>query len=411
MGTTHGSGWEITDGKEAIMRNRYITGIFLLMLAMSASPVSAASQEPVVVGVPLPLTGKFQEFGVMMKNSFEMAEESINKNGGINGKPLQLVFADDEGKEDSAAKVVSRLVDARAVLLVGGYASNPTYQIAKTAEKKNMPFLVCTASADRITQKGWRNTFRLSPPISEYTKGLEDFWVKNFQPKSMAIIYENSMFGTDGALRMMEFCQSRAIEIRTQINYDKTRTDPAYFRSMIAPLTEDPPDVIYMVSYLEDAVTLVKEIRALKIRSLVCGGAGGYTLEEFVRRAGDAANHVLTAALWSEHVQYPGAKEYFARYSERYGRYPDYHGAEAYSALLVAADALSRAKSFSSQDIRAALNDTYMKTPFGPVKFYSYDGFERQNSVNTLVLEIIDGRFQTIWPPEMASARFVLPEK
>jgi branched-chain amino acid transport system substrate-binding protein len=373
--------------------------------------VGAASEEPVIIGVPLPLTGNLQEFGMMMKNSFEMAQESVNEAGGINGRPVNIIFADDEGKVSAVQPAFDKLIAAKPVMLVGGYASDPTYEMAKLAQKKDVPFLICTASADKITQKRWKNVYRLNPPISEYTKGLEDFLVNNFKPKSVAIIYENSMFGTNGALRMTEFCQDQAIEIRAQIDYDKTRINPGYFRSLVAPLTEEPPDVIYMISYLEDAVMLVQQIRDIKLNSLLIGGAGGFTLEEFIQRAGKSANHLLTVSLWSEHVLYSGAKEYYTEYVKRYVKSPDYHGAEAYSALLVAADALKRTKSFSPKNIREALNRTYVITPFAPVKFYSYEDFERQNSVNTLVLQIINGKFETVWPPELASAPFVLPVK
>jgi branched-chain amino acid transport system substrate-binding protein len=108
-------------------------------------------------------------------------------------------------------------------------------------------------------------------------------------------------------------------------------------------------------------------------------------------------------------VLYTGAKEYHTQYVKRYGEPPDYHGAEAYSALLVASDALKRATSLTPKSIRDALNRTYLITPFGPVKFYSYEDFERQNSINTLVLQIIDGNFETIWPPAFASGMFKSP--
>ena len=393
------------------MKNKFKQLIFCVfaIVALVSLSVGEASQKPVLIGVPLPLTGNLKEFGMMMKNSFEMAKESINKAGGINGRPVEIVFADNKGKVASAKSAFDQLVAAKPVMLVGGYASDPTYKMAKLAEKKDLPFLICTASADKITQRGGKNIYRLNPPISEYTKGLEDFWIKNIKPKSIAIINESSMFGTSGAIRMIEFCRDQAIEIRAQINYDKTRISPAYFRSLIAPLTEEPPDVIYMISYLEDAVMLVKQIRDLKLKSLLCGGAGGFTLEEFVNRAGNSANNLLTVSLWSEHVRYPGAGEYFALYKERYFRSPDYHGAEAYSALLVAAEALKRLKSFSPQNIRGSLNMVYMMTPFGPVKFYSYEDFERQNSINTLVLQILNGKFETIWPPDVASKMFKIP--
>jgi len=391
-------------------KNKTFKIILLFMIVSIALPIysTVASEQSVIIGIPLPLSGNLQEFGTMMKNSFEMAKTSINEAGGINGSSIEIVFADDGGKVASVKPAFNQLIAAEPVMLVGGYASSPTYQMAKLAENKNLPFLICTASADKITQKGWKNIYRLNPPISEYTKGLKEFFAASINLASISIIYENSMFGTNGAMSMVEYCQDQAIEIKSLIGYDKTKITPAYFRSLLAPLTQETPDVIYMISYLEDAVMLVDQIRNLKLKSLLCGGAGGFTLEEFVKRAGASANDLLTVSLWSKNVPYTGAKEYFAQYVKRYKKSPDYHGAEAYSALLVAADALKRTTSFTPENIRYALNKTYIVTPFAPVKFYSYNDFERQNSINTLVLQIINGKFETIWPPNFASARFKL---
>ncbi len=389
-----------------------IKRLFYLLLIMHMLPVISHASEPIVIGVPLPLSGKQMEDGRMMKYSFELAGKAINKQGGINGRPLQLVYADDQGKTSIGKKIIRELVNQqKAVMLVGGHTSAPTYAMAKVANKLDMPFLICTASADRITQKRWKNIYRLNPPVSEYTKGLEDFWMKNLKPKSMSVIYEDSMFGTNGAIYMMGFCQENGIAMRSTVGYNKERTDPAYFRSILAFQKDDPPDLLYMVSRLDDGTALVKAIRELKIDALLCGGAGGFTSREFIKRAGKAANYLLTATLWSHQVPYPGAKEYYDRFLQAYSYPPDYHGVEAYSALLVAADALKRAESLSSENIRAALGKTYMMTPFGPVKFYSYEGFERQNTVRTLVLQIINDKFEVIWPPEMASAQFVSPDK
>ena len=73
------------------------------------------------------------------------------------------------------------------------------------------------------------------------------------------------------------------------------------------------------------------------------------------------------------------------------------------------ADALERAASHTPRDVRAALSRTFMMTPFGPVKFYTYEGFERQNSVRTQVLQIINRQIEVIWPLDLATAKFVPP--
>ncbi|MCP4360658.1 MAG: DASS family sodium-coupled anion symporter [Chloroflexi bacterium] len=364
-------------------------------------------QPPVVIGVPLPLSGNSSETALMMKNSFAMAAERINAEGGINGRPVLLVYGDNEENPDNARALVEDLaVNAKAVMLVGGFRSDPTYAMSSESNIRDLPFLISTAAADRITQAGWRNVYRLSPPVSEYTTSLEDLWQKEVRPKSVAIVHESTILGIDGATSMLEFLGNNGIESSTLIQYDPGSV-PSQLRATLSPLAESPPDIIYMIASLSDSIVLVQTIRELGIESDFSGGAFGFAHPDFVTAAGEAANGLTTASLWSSQLPYSGAQEYYDQYVETYSAIPDYHGAEAYSALLVAADALVRAESFSPADIRTALNNTVMDTPFGPVKFASYDEFERQNGVRTQVLQIQDGNFEVVWPLDILTAPYV----
>jgi len=368
---------------------------------------SIEASEPIIVGVP---HSEAYTYANMMKNSFEMALETINKQGGIKGRPLKLVYANDQGKQKPGEKAVVDLVEKNgAVMLVGAYQSSNTLFMARIADKLDRPLLVCTAADDRITQRKWKNVYRLNPPAKGYTSGLEDFFLNKIKPKSMAIVYENSPYGTSGAMRMMWFCRGNGIDLRAIEPYHKERLRPDYFKRIVARLKEDSPDVIYMVSYLKDAALLVKNIRDAKIDSLLCGGAGGFTSQKFITKAGANADLLLTATLWTPQLQYPGTTEFYDQYTKKYASPPDYHGAEAYSALMVAADVLKRADSYSPESIRAALDKTDMMTPFGPVKFTSYEKFERQNSLPTQVLQIINGKFECVWPQEHATTNFTAP--
>ena len=381
--------------------------LFLLIIGMFIIPQSSKASEPLIIGV---LHSESFPYAAMMKNSFEMALEVINKEGGIKGRPLKLVYANDQGKRKPGEKAVKDLIKkTRAIILVGGYHSSNAIYTARVANKLDIPFLICTAADDRITQRKWRNVYRLNAPASEYAKGLEDLLLKKINPKSIAIVYENSPYGTGGALRMMWFCRENDIDIHGIEPYHKERMKADYFKRIITRLKEEPPDVIYMVSYLNDAALLVKTIHESKINSLLCGGAGGFTHQKFINKSGGFSNNLLTATLWTHQLRYPGTEEYYNRYIKKYSVPPDYHGAEAYSALLVAADALKRAESFSPESIRAALDNTDMITPFGPVIFFSYGKFKRQNSLPTQVLQIINGKFECVWPEEHATAKFIPP--
>lgn len=382
----------------------------LWVIGIADDARAAESPDALVVGV---LHSEQYPFAQMMINSYDMALEVINRNGGIKGRQLKLVFADDRGERQAGERAVRQLAeDSGAVMLVGGYESRNTIHTARVADELDLPFMVITAADDRITQRQWKNVYRMNPPASEYAKGVEQMLLENVKPASMAIVYENSPYGTGAALRMMWFCREYDINLNKLIPYHKERAErsgPEYLQNLLKPMQGDAPDVIYMVSYLNDAVLLVKTLRDLQIDSLLIGGAGGFTHHKFIDMAGEPAEGVLTATLWTPHMPYPGAMDYYRLYRQKHSVPPDYHGAEAYSALFVVADVLERADTLESESIHAAFSRTDIKTAFGPVAFQSYGKFERQNSLPTMVLKVVNGAFEVAWPQDIGTTISTVP--
>ena len=386
-----------------------ITAVCVAAFSVLVFNFGAGAAEPIVVGI---VHREDFAYAKMMKNAFEMALEEINNAGGIKGQPLQLVFSDDQGEPKTGEQAVKSLVEEKkAVMMVGGYSSSNTLQMAYAADRLDKPFLVATAADDRITRHNLENIYRLNPPASEYTKGLEEFLLDQVKPTSMSIVYENSPYGTGGARQMMDFCRANEIEIKGVHPYFKKGATPEYLQKVLSPIQQDQPDAIFMVSYLDDAVMLVRKAREMKIQSLLCGGAGGFTHASFCRKTGNASENMVTATLWSPAAKFAMAKEFYDRYVKQYSIQPDYHAAEAYSALLVSADALNRSRSLASDDIRAALNDTKIETPFGSIEFKDYGPFKRQNASATQVFQIKNGNFETIWPPVLATSTYSVPSK
>lgn len=392
--------------------NRTIKSLILAVVAgLAALTVwsTAAAGEPIVVGI---LHRADFAYAEMMKSALEMAKEKINADDGINGRPLQLTYGDDRGEPEAGERAVTALVKEHgAIMLVGGYSSTNTLRMAYTADRLDTPFLVSTAADDCITQHNLTNIYRLNPPASEYTKGLEEFLLDRVSPKSMSIIYENSPYGTGSARRMMAFCRENEIEIKGVHPYFKKGATPDYIARILGPVQEEKPDVLFLVSYLEDATLLARKADEMQLKGLVCGGAGGFTHEKFILKAGEAAEHLVTATLWSPSSKFPQAREFRDHFLEQFSMEPDYHAAEAYSALIVAADALKRALSLSAEEIRTALDETSLTTPFGQVEFSQYGSFKRQNRSATQVFQIRNGRFETIWPPVLATSTFTEPAK
>ena len=191
---------------------------------------------------------------------------------------------------------------------------------------------------------------------------------------------------------------------------EKFETGSIDFRPILGTVRQAQPDVVYTVSYANEAQLLMKQIKELRIDAkLFAGGAAGFAIPEFVEGAREAAEYVISATLWTPQVKYPGAREFAEKYKAKYNAYPSYHGASAYAAIYVVKDALERTKTESPDAIRDALKATNMKTAFGPVQFVDKEGYQNQNFTDTLAIQVIKGQFETIWPKQHASAPYVYP--
>ncbi|HYV42438.1 MAG TPA: ABC transporter substrate-binding protein, partial [Thermoanaerobaculia bacterium] len=168
----------------------------ILFLCLGTPPLSAQGKT-FKVGIPLPLTGAEAKFGEIEKQAYEMAVEEINAKGGVNGVKLVLDIQDSGGKPETATAIVEKFITIdKYPIVVGEYTSQCSYAVAGIAEKYKVPYLVVTGAADKITQQGWKNVYRMNPPSSLYNMGVFSFFEEVAKPKSIAILYENTDFGT-----------------------------------------------------------------------------------------------------------------------------------------------------------------------------------------------------------------------
>jgi branched-chain amino acid transport system substrate-binding protein len=383
--------------------------VALILLTVSSRPLTGA--DDFKMGIPLPLTGPEAKFGEMEKQAYELAAAEINARGGANGHKLALEFLDSGGKPEAATAVVEKLITAgKQPIIVGEYTSQCSLAVAGLAERSRVPYLVVTGAADKITQQGAKYVFRMNPPSSLYATGILSFFEEVAHPKSIAILYENTDFGTSTAKAMKEACDARGIEVVLNLPITERfqQTASSDFKPVLTKVKAANPDVVYMVSYLADALLLMRQAKELDLApKAFIGGAAGFTMPEF--RKGAGSDLVMSGTLWTPEARYPGAKSFFDRFKAKYGKEPDYHGAEAYAAVFVLADVLKRTKSLSPDDLRDALAATELMTAFGPVKFVSWGQFTNQNRLNTLVQQVIKGEFETVWPKDAASATAIYP--
>ncbi|MFZ2447978.1 MAG: ABC transporter substrate-binding protein [Syntrophobacteraceae bacterium] len=390
------------------MRN-FFKCVLALSLGLSLLvPFAVFAQDTIKVGIILPTTGEKAKFGEIEKKSFEMALEEINAAGGANGKKIEFLYEDDTGRPDVARSAAEKLITKdKVVMLGGGYGSSETFAIAGVAQQNRMPFLVATGSDDKITEMKWDFIFRLNPPVSEYPKALESFLTDVVKPQTVAILYENTNFGSSGSKSFQKTCEGLGMKVVMSEGYQHGGVD---FKPLLVKVKQANPDLIYMISYVMDASLLINQAMELRLTpKIYVGGAAGFTLPEFIKNTGKAGQSVFSATLWYQTLPYPGAMEYYNKFVKRYSMDTEYHGAEGYSSAYVIADALKRAKSITPEAVRESLTTTDMMTVFGPVKFVSYGKMTQQNKLPTYVVQWIDGKLELVWPKEIATKPYVYP--
>jgi branched-chain amino acid transport system substrate-binding protein len=388
--------------------SRLMWGAALAFFILTAVPCAGLAQE-INVGVLLPLTGNLSEFGAIEHNAFHLAAREINENGGIRGSNIRLIVQDTGGDPEMGRSALLSLVEENGVVVVGGgCSSNVTWQCGALTQKLRVPFLVNTASADKITEQGWEYVFRLNAPVTEYEDALVSFMAKAARPKTAAILYADTFMGRKRSRNFSRLCKKK-LGIRV-VHKEAYGTDTVDYEEILERVRGKDPDLVYMVSYLMDASMILLQARdtGLGPRMFV-GGTADFTHQEMRDYIGEATDYVLSSVPWAPGVNYPGARAFCERYAEHYFCAPDYHAAQAYAAMYVIADALKRSVSLGAKDIREALAETDMMTAFGPVKFISYGKKTQQNRVSTYLCQWINGRLQIVWPREVASVRYVYP--
>src|ERR1039457_326792 len=173
---------------------------FMLALCLALPGLSIAAK--IKIGFVNSITGQDAPIGENLTNGVTLALEDLKKKG----IDVEMVKEDDTGKPEKSMAAFEKMATRDNVSgVVGPYTSATANAVAKLAEKYKTPLLIPVASKDEITRQNLKWTFRLSATTYDYANILLDLATSLGKPKSIAIINENTDFGTSGAKSAKEF--------------------------------------------------------------------------------------------------------------------------------------------------------------------------------------------------------------
>lgn len=377
--------------------------IFASVLALSLAFPGLSQASVVKIGFIDSLTGAEAPIGEDLNNGVALALQDLKKEG----ITVELVKEDDSGKPDQSMAALEKLGTRDHVAgIVGPYSSKCASAISKLAEKYKVPLIIPVASKEDITrQPNLKWTFRLSATTDDYASILIDMATKLGKPATMAVIYENTDFGTSGAKSAKAIAAKKGIRVVADEAYSAGSPD---YRATLTKIKALKPDVVFMVSYVADAILLMRQSREIGLTPQAFLGAGaGFANAQFAAQK-DISNDVFSSTQWTKSVTWPGAKSFGERYKAEFGKEATYHAATAYESMIIMAETAAR-DSGDREKIREDLRSGKWNGIMGEVSFRDYEGYTNQNKHQMLVEQILNGKFETVYPPQFVVGKPVYP--
>ncbi len=360
-----------------------------------------AATPPVRVGVSLGLTGRYAPMATMQKRGYEVWVRHVNGRGGLAGRPVELVVADDGSRPGRAAELYEQWLGGGQVDLVfGPYSSAVTAAVAPVVERYGMPTLAAGASADSLWEQGYRYLFGVYTPASRYTVGFLELLADGARGP-VALLAADDNFSQSTARGARVWARRFGVPIVWDETFPKGEPDllPVLARSRAAGAR-----VLMVCGHLDASVGAARGLARLGWRPDAYFATVGPVLDAYLDRLGPAAvEGTFSASQWTytPDLPFPGVRVFHDDFVAAYGMEPSYHAATAYAAGQLLEAAVQRAGGLDRKRLRDTLAAMRATSVIGR---YGVDAAGRQVRHFPVVIQWQGGRRRVVWPADLRTA-------
>jgi branched-chain amino acid transport system substrate-binding protein len=399
--------------------------VALVSLPLAAG--GAAAADPIRIGLSLSLTGPTSPAGKQVQAGLEIWRDDINARGGLLGRPVQLVYYDDQGSPANAPGIYAKLMGVDKVdLLIGPYSTNViAASLPAIIQARRTTIGIFGLGANKeFKYPRYFSMNSQGPSPSNYSKCVFDLAMQQTpRPTRLALIgadVEYSRNALDGA---RENAKKMGFEIVFERTYPLSTTE---FTSIVRAMQAANPDVVFGATLPVDTVGIVRAASEIKFKPKMIGGAMlGLLVTGIKQQLGPLINGYISNEFYipAPSLQFAGTREMMAEYQKRAPAlgidplgftYPPY----AYAAGQILARAVSETKSFDDEALAGFIRKTKFDTVIGPIAF-GENGEWTTPRIICLQFQGVTGgdiaQFQdwkrqvVVYPPEYKAGSLVYP--
>jgi len=328
--------------------------VFLICVLLAAS-LQTPSVDRIKIGAFLPLTGATAGYGISSLNGIKLATDEVNRNGGIDGKQVELIVEDDHSNTDEVPGLVNKLIKEDKVDALIAEPISVRAMVAAPIAQENGVVMISSASVKPELTKQGDYIFRACFISSTEGEAIAKFATGKLNAKTAAIILDSK---NDYAVVLAGFFIESFTKfggrIVTQQTYAATDTD---ITAQINAIGAASPDVVFAPGFYTTAPLVARTVKQSKLKSILIG-SDGWDSPDLMKDGSKAFEGVYFANHFWFGATNRIVKMFVANYMTKYRVAPDAGAATAYDAARMLFDAFRRAKSVERSAVRDALAQT-----------------------------------------------------
>ena len=356
----------------------------LFGLALATSPSFAA--DPILIGVSLTQSppGSVVQ-GTQVKDGMEILKDMVNAKGGVLGRPIKLLYEDNQGIPEKGRAATEKLITSdKVVALAGGHQSSVCLAEIEVAHRYKVPYVNTNCWSDDVRKRGYPEVFNTSPYNTLVSSSMATT-LATMGVKRVVAFAENTDYGIGQARITGEMLKTRAPGV--SYKYETVDRAGKDFTPAILPLRANPPDMVITIMLPPAAYIVMNQLYeqgvAPSAKTWLYDGSGLADYPDFWQNVKDAGKYMVSFALYHPQMAIPKiGQEVTAEYFKRTKNEPNRLIFQAADSLLLIVDAIKEAKSTDSAAIIKTLQTMKFAGVRGPFQFGKEPGFGYQQWVD-----------------------------
>ncbi|HET7340382.1 MAG TPA: amino acid ABC transporter substrate-binding protein [Methylomirabilota bacterium] len=402
--------------------------IVVALLLASGGAFLARGADPIKIGLGMALTGGLSANGKPALLAMQIWKEEINKKGGLLGRPVELVFYDDQTNPATVPAIYTKLLDVDKVdLIVSGYGTNLIAPLLPIAMERKMTVMGIFGLANN-EKYHYDRYFQISPtgpePATSTATGFFELAARQTpKPQTVAIVGADAEYPQNAMAGAREIIKRVGFKTVYDKNYPPNTVD---YSPIVRAIKATNPDVVFICSYPPDSVGMLRAIHEVGLSPKIMGGGMvGLQFTSVMKSMGPLMNGIVNYDYWVPEptMMFPGIQDFFKEYQPRatkegmdtLGYYlPPY----AYAAMQVLGQAVTATKSLDQAKLAEYIHANEFSTIVGKIRFGKNGEWAEGRTLMVQYQGVkpddieqfrTHGKKPVLWPEKLKSGNLIYP--